>query len=125
MQNEDEDLEKYLSDFQPRDVRPLEVKHAEHSAWIGRLAAAAVVVLSVGTGLWYSRHRSSAPRVEEKLPVVRIEFHIAVPGTHTILLTKMALENPKQFDEEMNEESRLVLPELRGQQSTLSVLAKE
>jgi hypothetical protein len=40
-------------------------------------------------------------------------------------LTKLALEDPKRFEEQLEVESRQVLPDLQGQQSTLRALTKE
>jgi|SRR5208283_2581603 len=122
---DDNDLEKYLGEFQPRAVRPLETSRPAAMAWMGRLAAAALLLLSVGGGLWYARHKRNTPREEAKLATVRVEARVEERRINPILLTKLALEDPKRFEEQLEAESRLVLPNLQGQQSTLRVLAKE
>jgi hypothetical protein len=119
MPNGENDLEKYLSEFRPRRVRPLPVvpSHARH--WIGRLGAAALVVLSVGGGFWYARHT-------RKTPIAATELVLGQDTRpNAIALTRLALENEKQFQEELAAESRTILPDFRGQRGTLSVLANE
>jgi hypothetical protein len=118
MPNGENDLEKYLSEFRPRQVRTLPVvpSHARH--WIGRLGAAALVVLSVGGGLWYARHTRKTPIANG--PELGQDMR-----PNAIALTRLALENDKQFQEELAVECRTILPDFRGQRSTLSVLAKE
>jgi hypothetical protein len=125
MLKHDSELERYLSEFQPRALRPLEPARIKRGVWMARLAAAAVVVASLGLGLWYGGHKREMARVAGKRTVVRIEFHTTESAVNAISLTKMALDDPKEFELEMNEKSRRVLPGLRGPQSTLSVLAKE
>ena len=125
MPTDDNDLEKYLGEFQPRAVRPLETSWPTRMAWMRRLAAAALLLLSVGGGLWYARHERNVPRAEVKLATVGIEVHVEERRINPILLTKLALDDPKRFDEQLEAESRHVLPDLQGQQSTLRVLAKE
>ncbi len=121
----DHDLEKYLGEFQPRAVRPLETSRPTAMFWLGRLAAAALVLLSVGGGLWYVQHESKMPRVGLKLATPRIEARVKETRFNPVLLTKLALDDPKRFEEQLEVESRHVLPDLQGQQSTLRVLAKE
>lgn len=122
---DDNDLEKYLGEFQPRTVRPLETSWRTAALWKGRLAAAALVLLSVSGGLWYTRHERNKPRVAVKLATVRVEARGEERRINPILLTKLALEDPGRFEEQLEAESRDVLPDLRGQQSTLRALAKE
>jgi hypothetical protein len=125
MRKDDTELEKYLGEFQPRAVRPLETSWRTAAPWKGRLAAAALVLLSVSGGLWYARHDRNKPRAAVKLATVRGEARVEERRANSILLTKLALEDPKRFEEQLEAESRDVLPDLRGQQSTLRVLAKE
>jgi hypothetical protein len=125
MQNDDRELEKYLSDFQPRNVRPLEVGRTKRSIWTGRLAAAAALTVSVGAGWWYAEHWNSIPHEQAKVKMWRLEVRVQQQESNTILLTKLALDDPKGFEEQMEDESQRVLPGLRGQESTLKVLAKE
>jgi len=122
---DDNELEKYLREFQPRAVRPLESLRQTAIPWRGRLAAAAVVLFSVSGGLWYAIHKSNMPRAEVKLETSRGEALVQERRVNSILLTKLALEDPKRFEEQLEVESRQVLPDLQGQQSTLRALTKE
>lgn len=125
MRRNDDELEKYLSEFQPREVRPLEVSRPVTRVWLGRLAAAALVLVSAGGGVWYARYEREMARAESKTARVQIEFRFSDERPNSIALTKLALENPEAFGEQLEAESRQVLPDLQGQQSTLRVLAKE
>lgn len=125
MQRDDKELEKYLSEFRPRPVRPLNVSRSATAGWIGRLAAAALVLLSVGGGLWHSRHTARAPRAPVEAQRVRIDIRLEERRPNTIALTKLALENENQFEAQLDAESRTVLPDFQGQQGTLRVFAKE
>jgi hypothetical protein len=124
MPNDESELEKYLSEFRPRQVRPLEMSKPVTSQWSGRLAAAAVVLLSVTAGLWYARHPWKTPLGAHQ-PVSRLDSRVEGARPNTIALTRLALENENEFEVELAAESRTVLPDFQGQQSTLRVLAKE
>ncbi len=125
MPKDDHELEKYLGEFQPRAVRPLKTSRPTPMVWMGRMAAAALVLLSVGGGLWYAQHKRNTPRAEVKSATVGVEARVEERRINPILLAKLALEDPNRFEEQLEAESRLVLPDLQGQQSTLRVLAKE
>jgi len=125
MRNDDE-LEKYLSEFRLRAVRPLERPPAT-SASRTRLAVAAVVLLCAGIGLWYARPDRDAVRPAS--PALAFE---TVPATaqvtatmNAFALTRLALEDDGRFRAQMAAESRMVLPTLHGEQSMLRVLAKD
>jgi hypothetical protein len=125
MLKNDNELEKYLSEFQPRGVRPLDVRQAARNSWLGWLAAAALALISVGAGLWYVAHGKKMERDIVKVDTARMATGVEEWKPNTILLTKMALEDPRRFEEQIDQASRRVLPDLRGQQSTLGVFAKE
>jgi hypothetical protein len=125
MEKDDKGFEKYLGEFQARGVRPLELPRPAANAWLRRLAAAALVLFSVGGGLWYAGHERKRTGDEVKAHRVRMESYVAESEPNSISWTKLALEDPRQFEEQLDEESRRVLPDLQGQQSTLRVLAKE
>jgi hypothetical protein len=65
------------------------------------------------------------PRAEVKLETSRGEALVQERRVNSIFLTKLALEDPKRFEEQLEVESRQVLPDLQGQQSTLRALTKE
>jgi hypothetical protein len=121
MPEDDRELEKYLSNFRPRDVRPLDLTLVTRTVWLKRLAAAAVVLLAVGAWLWYGGQEQERTKIMEP----QKEAPAVVWKANTIVLTKLALEDPNRFEERLDEESRRVLPDLRGQQSTLCVFAND
>ncbi len=122
---DDNDLEKYLREFRPRAMRPLETARSVSIPWKGWLAAAALVLFSATGGLWYGRHNSSVPGAGVKPETFKAEARVEQRKTNTILLTKLALEDPKRFEEELEADSRRELPDLQGARSTLRVLTKE
>jgi hypothetical protein len=124
MLKDENELERYLAEFRPREVRLLEFRQVGKSAWVGRLAAAAVVVISASVSLWYTGHEKKMDR-GEVVKTLHLGGRVEKQRSNTILLTKLALEDAKLFAEQMDEQSRRVLPELHGQESMLSVLAKE
>jgi hypothetical protein len=122
MLDSNNEFEKYLSDFQPRGVRPLEIAQTSPNVWLKRLAAAATVVISA-SALWIAGHTEN-----KTIPKPEVSASNSLPQTdstpNSIALTKMALEDPQQFEQVMDAASRNILPDLRGPQSTLRVLAK-
>jgi hypothetical protein len=125
MSEYDRELEKYLSNFRPRDVRPLDLTLVTRTVWLKRLAAAAMLLLAVGTWLWYAGHGNKLDQETTKIMARQKEAPAVAWKGNTIVLTKMALEDPTRFEEQLDEESRRVLPDLRGQQSTLRVFAND
>ena len=121
----DEETEEYLEEFRPRAVRQLDLPHPTGTMWWKRLAAAAAVLASVGGGVWYARREAKPVRPEEEVPAARAEPRVEEHGLNTIALTKMAMKNDQLFEEQLEAESRKVLPDPRGERSTLRVLAKE
>ena len=128
-ENNDEKLERYLSEFQPRAVRPLAVKKPSITMlWLRRLAVAAVVLICAATGLhyWHNFHPHAIASNSKST------MHPAVPGkglvdgnTHNVFaLTRLALTDEAQFEAQLAEQSRAVLPNFRGK-STLQVFSKE
>jgi hypothetical protein len=124
MQENDRELERYLREFRPCGVRPLEQRQVARVVWPRRLVAAAAVLLAVGTWLWYPDHGRKLEQKSAKISTQR-ESKTVDWKANTIVLTKMALEDPRQFEEQLDEESRRVLPDLREQQSTLGVFAND
>jgi len=47
------------------------------------------------------------------------------PKLSLVAVTQMALKDPEQLDAQLTEASRRMLPDFRGSDSTLRVLAKE
>jgi hypothetical protein len=128
----EQDMEKYLREFQPRAVRALETERTtEHRVahevarfdW-RRLAAAAVMLFALGTSVWFA-HRKSAEVQEAARPQGAVGNQIRRQELNNWQLTRLALSDKEKFDEVLTEQSRESLPNLRGEKSTLRVLAQE
>jgi hypothetical protein len=120
----DEEMEHYLKEFKPRAISPLEKQASPPRFWLKGLAAAAAIV-AAGTSIWMSRRETvivpqvtSEPQPQESPAFIEKRMN-------PFLLTKLALEDNRTFNAVLTDESRRVLPSLRGQQSTLRVLAAE
>jgi hypothetical protein len=121
----DDELERYLNEFRPRALRPLEILQPVARAWIWPLAFAAVMLVCTGAGLWYVRNSRPTPSVAVKSATDVIETPAAIVRTNPFSLTKLALEDEQRFEAQLDAESRQVLPSFQGNQSTLRSLAKE
>jgi hypothetical protein len=125
MQKHDEEMERYLKKFQPRAVRPLEISRQSGNVWMRRLAAAAVLVLAGGISLWYGQHKTPGSLKTAKVSELQSIVSSAPRSASTLYLTRLALEDNQAFEALLTKESRMELPDLQGEQSTLRVLAKE
>jgi hypothetical protein len=126
MAGNDERFEDYLREFTPRAPGALPVQGAAGRESWRRWAAAAGLLLAVGTSLWLAtRHGTEVTR---KLRIDQGPIVETVPvAAHLTLwrLNQAAQAEPTRFDAQLAEESRAVLPDFRGEASTLRVLAKE
>jgi len=122
MDGNDEKFENYLREFEPRRPRAFgEPKRRSAPVSWRRLAAAAGVMIALGTSLWlvlHSPRRQGFQTISADNAAVRIRLSI-VP------LTKLAEADPAQLDAEMAIASRQVLPDFRAEESTLRVLANK
>jgi hypothetical protein len=127
MKEHDAQFENFLREFQPRRPCALPVALAAKTIWQRRLYAAAVITVTISFSLWFlhqgppSHKDLTAAGNTQVLPD-------AGPAAETLSLlplTQLALEDPARLDTVLTEASRHVLPSLRGNQSTLRVLAKE
>lgn len=125
MINNHDPLERYLSEFQPRPVRKLVVPPQPVTPWLRRLAAAAVLILATGISLWLANHRNtSAP----KIAIAQPQSTAPVPPFKelgALALSKLAIENSSAFDSYLLNQSRYVLPNPQGEQSTLRILVAQ
>jgi hypothetical protein len=122
MAGNDEQFENYLREFEPRRPRALELKGQPALDSWRRLAAAAAVVIALGTSLWLVLH--SPRRQGLQTLTVGTPEPVRVPLS-IVPLTKLAATDPARLDAELTAASRRVLPDFRGDKSTLRVLAKE
>jgi hypothetical protein len=123
-QDQDKDIEQYLREFQPRAVRKLELERAASRTDWRQLAAAAVVLLALGTSIWFA-HVSPTKVHEHTQPQVLPGDHGQQRELNNLQLTRLALDDKEKFDEVLAEQSRRVLPDMKGERSALRILAKE
>ena len=121
----DEEVERYLSEFQPRPVRALVVPLRNERVWPLRLVAAAIVVLVCGASLWYllqeTRQVKDALSRRHVLPTTAVQ----TTRLNAIALTRLALEDEEHFEALLVDKSRTVLPSFQEENSGLRVLTKE
>jgi hypothetical protein len=126
MASHDEQFEKYLGEFEPRRPRALPALVGLRGVWQQRLAAAAAIAIALCVSLWILHGKNS----KDRTPVVA-QANSAPDSTASrqrlslVELTQMALHDPEQLDAELADASRKLLPNFRGSDSTLRVLAKE
>jgi hypothetical protein len=123
-QDRDKDIEQYLREFQPRAVRKLELERSASRTDWRRLAAAAVVLLALGTSIWFV-HVSRTKVHEGTLPQVLQGDQGRQRELNNLQLTRLALDDKEQFDEALAARSRRVLPDMKDERSALRILAKE
>jgi hypothetical protein len=121
MDGNDEQFENYLREFEPRRPRALESKRESATDFWRRLAAAASVMIALGTSLWLVLHSG-------RQGFQTVTMHTGGPARvplSIVPLTKLGATDPARLDAELAAASRQVLPDFRGEKSTLCVLAKE
>ena len=121
----DDETERYLREFRPRAIHTLEVAPRTRNILSRRLAAAAAVALLAGGLLWFA-HRKAA-RLQEAANVQPSKANVTRERRYesTLALTRLALTDNKELESLLVEESRKVLPTVRGERSMLKVLAKD
>jgi hypothetical protein len=77
--------------------------------------------------MWFARkkHESDSGEVVARSSMSVPEAKSQAPSLALVPLTQLALQDPKQFDSRLIAASPTVLPDFRGNNSTLRVLAKE
>lgn len=126
MPGDDEQFERYLSEFQPKRPQALPATPARTLPWLWR-AAAAVLVIGLGTTIFVLRRANVAKQAQfntRSAAGVR-STETELPDRSFFRLTRLAAEDPQEFDAELWEASRRILPNFRSKDSTLRVLAKE
>ena len=122
----DDEMERYLRQFQPRAIRALELAPKVGLALRWRLVAAtAGLALFAGSFLWVT-HRD-AQRLPPTLNVRANKANGAGERQleSPLALTRLALSDNDKLESLLAEESRAELPSLQGEQSMLRALAKE
>lgn len=123
---DDERFEHYLREFAPRAPGALPGGQGRAMGGWRRLAAAAAVLMVIGASVWIGWRRSPRKAVDSTVEK-GFEIEGKSPAARVSLgqLSQIALRQPARLDAQLAEESRAVLPDFRGEASTLRVLAKE
>ena len=121
---DDENLERYLAEFQPRPVRALEIPRSIGRVQLWWIAAAATISLGGGV-LWNLLTEMRGAKDAAGVAQVRLAPGSGQSSLNVIALTRLALEDEEQFEVLLVETSRTALPSFEGENSMLRVLAKE
>jgi hypothetical protein len=125
MNQHDDEIERYLKEFRPQAIRELELGPQLRSIFWRRLAAAAAVTVCAGGLLWFGRHELMGTKEAMNVQLGKVDLAYRRQYPTTLALTKLALANNERFEMLLAEESRKSLPRFQGEQSGLSVLAKD
>jgi hypothetical protein len=120
-------FESFLREFHPRRPRALPVSTSVAPVSARRLAAAAVVTISLATSLWLllralTHHQTRL--VDGQQAAASAKQPVREPLS-TIALTRLVLENPKGLDAALPVTRENRLPRFDRQNSVLRVLAQE
>jgi hypothetical protein len=122
MNEHDHEFENYLREFTPRRPRALP-SHSVGSLQVRRLAAAAILAISLSSVVWvaFSNKRSSSvPQLtDERTRQQQDWLQLSL-----IQWTRLAEQDPRALDAELNEASRKSLPAFNEANSSLHALAK-
>lgn len=121
----DEEVERCLSEFQPRAVRALKVSARTGSVWPLWLVAASAIILVGGVLFWHLRQETKNAKDAAAMQQVLSSTALGQRNLNAIALTRLALEDNELFEALLADKSRTVLPNFEGENSTLRVLAKE
>jgi hypothetical protein len=126
MSDPEEQFEDFLREFEAVRPRALQQAPDPHLYYWGRFAAAAVLLLSCALSAWlvWRGQSSGSPAQRAALPLQSAEQ--SQPRHRSLISwTQLALRDPQSLDQELDAQSRIVLPRFNLPQSTLRVLAKE
>src|SRR5262245_39452868 len=123
MTMDDDEVERYLTELQPRPVRELDLpRRANGPFW---LAATLVLILICLFGALRMRQGKNPGQDVARARPAKLTPALPSVGAKVIKLTNLALEDPERFDAILSTASRSVLPSFQEENSTLRVLAKE
>jgi hypothetical protein len=117
MDKQQEQFENYLREFEPR--RPRALPTAGKAMRVRRAAAGVLAVALCAGALWLAWRRSIT--TDDGSVAVRTPPSQEVSPRE---LTRLALEDPRRFEEALAAASKRILPRFDGQDSALRVLAK-
>jgi hypothetical protein len=132
---DDKQFESYMKSFRPVDPEPLPLRTKMHSASArGRsmLAVSAVACLAAVALVFIVLHRGSDGAIEPVDSGLLRDLHAVSRrgeekriGLPTVVLTRLALDDSRTFDEFMTDKVNSQFPSMKNEQSALRVLAKE
>lgn len=122
MNEEEQRFENFLREFEPRRPRALPADSEGTLQW-RRVAAAAVLTVSLGSFAWFT-FRTKHPVAESPSAAELTQRGDAWQKLTLTRWTRLAEEDPKEFDIKLNEASRKSLPSFNESNSLLRVLAK-
>ncbi|MGB7848170.1 MAG: hypothetical protein WBL63_21345 [Candidatus Acidiferrum sp.] len=121
----DEETERYLKEFRPKEIRELEFTPQPRTTLWRRLAAAAAVAVCTGGLIWFAHRELTRSKEVANVQVPNVGVASQRQYPTTLALTMLALADNHKFEALLTEESRKSLPRFQGEQSTLKVLAKD
>lgn len=122
MNDNDQRFENFLREFEPCHPHALPSDYGSELQW-RRLAAVAVLAISLGSIAWFgfrNNRVAMTPPSAEQLAQRKDDW----PKLTLIQWTRLAEEDPRAFDAELNEASRKSLPDFNEANSSLRALAK-
>jgi hypothetical protein len=119
--NNDESFENFLRSFEPLSPRELPtMAHKTTGGWSLSLAIAALIVIGICSSVWIS---SEMPPIRS---AARLDYESEPTPAITIGKVNELLRNhPAQFEAQLIEASRHILPDVEEPGGLLHVLARE
>jgi len=124
MNHEDQNFEEFLRGFEPHRPRPLPTIASAGFPW-RRFVAAAVLVAMAGGLTWIAIARRTRKPGDRPNLVERRAGEPTATQISPMELTRIALDDSKKFDSQMDELAPQTLPCCEGPRSSLAPLAKE
>ncbi|HET7258951.1 MAG TPA: hypothetical protein VFI75_04480 [Candidatus Acidoferrum sp.] len=122
MNEPDGKFENFLREFRPRRPRALPSDSARE-LWMRRLAAAAVLAISLGGVTWFAFSNKRSASVSQ-LPAAPTQGQDEWRQLSLIQWTRLAEQDPGALEVKLNEASRKSLPAFNEANSSLRALAK-
>lgn len=123
MNRDDERFENYLREFVPRPPASSPFAGTGAPSW-RRFAAAAAIVIAVGTSVWFGQHKRPETPLDQTAKLAP-GAQGAVRGQVTLGQLGRLANDPDELDTALANASREELPDFRESASALRVLTKE
>jgi hypothetical protein len=133
MDQNDHELETFLREFTPRQPRALPTVPAEIPAHVRdhhrgqRIAAAVLLTIAGSASVWLASRQNASNSFSTVLPTATPSKAGAPEKSFPslVLLERLALEDPAQFDATMSEASRRILQHVNDSEPVLRTFAKD